>query len=378
MRLIVFFILSFLISCANDPVQYKVAVLHEEKDLVVLRPDSNLSLYNHCFITKDQDGNCCLALYDKKRCAEIFFDLSGNEIARVSLTKPAYIGKALSEWFIFPLCTDSILAFASSESNTVWLYGKNGEIVNQFHFDNHPIDTISEYGLVGIQQSAPLFINQTLYIPAARIDISPATINSRKSYFSTPPLLAVDQKRHQFASGYWPVLYKEGLGWNDYYPQTCSNYKGQIVMSFECSDSIFVMEKNKIVAQYHCPSQYMTEIRPFPDDSLISFTANQKYSVIEPRYMSLSYNPWAHVYFRVVHHAIEYETNNGMKHNRFIDKPWSLMVLNENFEIMSETKMDAARFYARVFPCPNGFLVEQRNDKTGNQLPVFSFFKIEE
>lgn len=148
-------------------------------------------------------------------------------------------------------------------------------------------------------------------------------------------------------------------------------------MGFAASDSLFVMENGRVISSYSCKSRYMTQRHPYPDDSLGHFSYLEQYDVVEPRYRFLIYDPYRKYYYRIVHHTLPYEQPGGMTVNDYLDKPWSLMILNENFEILDEVIFDPKKFKPRVFPAKDGLLILNREENSSN-LPVkFTLFRIQ-
>ncbi len=335
----------------------------EARREIVLLPDSSFEFA--CFGVVPGDGNGMLSLFDKVRQTVCFFDDSGKIMGEVALRVPDSL--RTSRLAVYPAGRDSILVIRQ-ESRDLWLFDGKGALVRSLSATGKLTDGSSDYVLIGMPQSPVLSDGKTIYAACTRMDVVVRTPEARKTYFTTPPDIAFTGDA-QSNTGVWPAEYRSGENFRDYYPQRCINGKGQLVYGFAASDSLFVMENGKIVSQHFCKSRHMTERHAFPDDSTGHFEYLDRYLVNEPRYRYLVYDPYRNLYYRVVHHAIAYEKEGGMMKNDYLDKPWSLMILDENFSVLSETNFDPAQFLPGVYAVKDGILLVQRKTKN-NVLPV--------
>lgn len=370
-----FLLLVFSNACSD-----KRASVPDESPLVrELHPDIAFSSYASLAVCSGPGNKTFLTLYDKKNRAQLFFDEEGKEQFRVLLSFPDSLVSPDAQFSTLAISPDSILACPMSAGKSLFLFNGKGELQKTISSAVPLRDGINDYVLQALPQSPMLFDGNTILAVCTRLDVVLRSPEARKKYFSTPPyiLLATGTNGKSLNAGYWPEDYREGASFRDFYPQHCVNGRKQIVFGFAASDSLFVMENGKITASYLCKSKYMTERHPYPDDSIGHFSFLNRYEINEPRYLSLVYDPFRNCYYRLVHHAMRFENENGMTVNSFLDKPWSLMVLDENFRIIGEKQMDAERFLPAVFPVSDGLLVLQRKGMNGVPPVRFTLFRFQ-
>lgn len=349
--------------------------LQETPATVTLQPHIPFKKYDQLTTITTRDGRALVAVFDRDQRAEVFFDESGAEITRITPELPDSFARRDIRWCVLPVGTDSLFAFASSESRTIFLFGSDGKM-QAVYTAALPVAGSLDYLLTGSDQNPMLLAKEQLVLTITRTGIYVNSKANRIGYFSTPPYVSFSPKKPaaQENTGYWPQDYRNGENFRDYYPQHCVNAKGQIVASFEANDSLFVIEDGKIVERHECKSRYMTPRHPFPDDSLGHFAYLGRFIVQEPRYRYLVYDPYRQLYYRIVHHAQQTEKPGGMEVNGYLDKPWSLMVLDGKFNVLSETVFDPQRFFPGIFPLKNGLLVQRRTNENDTSI-TFSVFE---
>ncbi|HET6992531.1 MAG TPA: DUF4221 family protein [Bacteroidia bacterium] len=369
--------LIFIIAGCGSNVS-KTVVLEENERKIILLPDSSLAEFSSLNTFSLQNGSGVIALYDIERHSELFFNEKGKELSRIILHYPDSLSGNDPMLFVEPLGMDSILAIWPS-MKSVFLFNAKGEIARQFNATTELNDGQKDYSLIAMDMSPIKSDGKTIYITCTRLDVVVRSQDARKKYFSTPPDISINllNPEQQENTGIWPEEYKAGVLYRDYYPQRCVNGKGEIVYGFTASDSVYVLKNNKTISKHYCKSRFMTERHPYPDDSLGHFSFLERYDIIEPRYIGLTYDPYRNYYYRIVFHAITYEKPDGLTVNTYADKPWSLMIMDENFSVLNEIVVDNKRFLPEVFPVKDGLLFKQRQEK--NNLPpvTFSLFKFQ-
>jgi hypothetical protein len=369
-----FILIFFAAGCKTGSTR---TVILEEDRTITLLPDSSLASYSSLDVIHTGDGEDLVALYDHDHHAELFFDVNGKKHSSLSLEIPDSL---VNESPPYTKATGSRSVFAVwSAMKTVFLFDEEGKLEKQVNATVPLIDNQQDYCLVAMNYCPVVLSGENIFVTCTRLDVIVRNPEARKKYFSTPPDIRMSiSGDDQENFGVWPSEYRSGVPYRDYYPQRCSNGKGKMIYGFSASDTIYVLKNGKLVSSHECKSKFMTERRPYPDDSTGHFSFLEKYDVTEPRYTGLIFDPYRNYYYRIVHHAIEYEEPGGMTVHTYFDKPWSIMVLDEQFNVLNEIKMDQSRFIPVVFPVKEGMLIKKRQDKNA-ALPVcFSLFKIHE
>lgn len=368
-----FLLLVFSNACSDE----RASVPDESPVICEIHPDIAFSSYSNLAVCSGPGNKTFLTLYDKKNRVQLFFDDEGKEAYRVQLSFPDSLMSTDAQFSTLAISPDSILACPMSAGKSVFLFNGKAQLLKTISSAVPLRDGMNDYVLVALPQSPLLFDGDKILAVCTRLDVVIRSPEARKKYFSTPPYILLAAKNGEsLNAGYWPEEYRAGTSFRDFYPQHCVNGRKQIVFGFAASDSLFVMANGKITASYSCKSKYMSERHPFPDDSIGHFSFLNRYEVNEPRYLSLVYDPFRHCYYRLVHHAMKFENENGMTTHTFLDKPWSFMILDENFNLIGEKLMDAQRFLPCIFPVKDGLLVLQRKGMNGVppvRLTLFRF-----
>jgi hypothetical protein len=340
---------------------------------VVAGADSALKRYNG--LSAIEGG---FAIYDKEHGEELFFDEDGKLLRRVRLVLPDSLVARRADLWVTPQKNFSAL-FLLPETRLLLQCDSSGKIIRQWNVNVPLADGSSDYALVQVSQSPPVSDGKFIYATCARLDVVVNNVPSRQIYFRTPPDMQIPIDEGAAVNcGAWPAEYKTGDNYRDYYPQRCINSKGQVVCAFEACDSIFVLEKGRLVSTHAAMSRYITPRSAFPDDSTGHFDYLERFDIEQPRYHQLSYDPFRHLYYRVVHHACIYANENGITVNEYFDKPWSVMVLDEAFNVLSEIRFDPKLYLPQVFPVRSGVLIRKR-EKANNKPPIrFTLFSIEQ
>lgn len=369
-------ILLFGASCKEDAEKHDT-VLKEKQALCDFQTDSTVRNFNGLAVCQTSRFGTALTFYEKKSHVQFFYDAGGKELFRIVLNLPDSLTQNHIQISSLAINEDSILVCPMSKGKTIYLFDGKGALIRTFTSTVPLQDGISDYVLLAMPQSPILFDGQQILSVCTRLDVVLRSTDARVKYFSTPPYVLQNLKSGIAASncGYWPEEYRNGISYRDFYPQHCLNSKKQIVFGFTASDSLYIMENGKLVSSHICKSKYMTERHPYPDDSIGHFAYLNRFEINEPRYISLIYDPFRNCYYRIVHHALEYESKDGMTVNSLLDKPWSVMILDEDFNVKGETIMDAKRFLPAVFPMKDGIYILQRKELNGIPPVRFSIFE---
>jgi Domain of unknown function (DUF4221) len=310
-----------------------------------------------------------------------FFNAETGELeTTVSLQAIDSLSPERRMWGITTNGPDSVFVLIP-RSRTICMINRFGKIVSNWELKGTLTGNISDYALVSVPRSNMLLSGNQIYATCARTTIPVNSKKDRIEYFKTPGEIIFDlknpNKKIQNTSGLWPKNYRNGNGYRDYYPQRCKNASGQIIHGFGADDSLFVYENGKRIAAHDVKSKYMTARKEYPDDSTGNYAFVDRYIVEEPRYLSLDFDPHRNMYYRIVHHAQQYISQDSITINQSIDKNWSLMILNENFDIIGEVKFDPKQYMPLILITKEGLLVMRRNESLTLPRATFTLFQPE-
>ena len=187
-------------------------------------------------------------------------------------------------------------------------------------------------------------------------------------FFERPLIVSYDlisQKTKPCNISY-PNFAKE-FCWSEHHfdvPFTANN-KNELIVSFPFTDDIYVYDiaKDEIVKEIvDAKSKYVDKVIPY---NACDFTNPEKYfSYLKSvsRYYSLTYDKYKNVYYRIV--LLPSDEIDG-KRNDDIVMPMSIMVLDGDFQVISEKRLEKRIYnYKDFFVDSEGFWLSRNN--TGN------------
>ena len=170
--------------------------------------------------------------------------------------------------------------------------------------------------------------------------------------------LASDSAHPQSLPITYPKVYQDRKHYYDYGPYRCIGKGGELVYSFDVSDSLFVFDpKTGKTSSFLAKSQYFKTPSPYSLDDMGDLRKRKTYLLGQSRYGPVYYDPWRKFYYRVVREAIPVEKNKYETHNMY-EKPWHLMVFDTSFNLLGEIPFDPAKYvYNLISIGPDGVMV---------------------
>lgn len=206
----------------------------------------------------------------------------------------------------------------------------------------------------------------------------PFVVNKNKAYFYQYPDLIVNTPKNLaiYLETNRETIYdleKDSIISNDYgtYPNDLKKNNKYIfnpirtiakndnlVYSFPHSDSIYICDylnkKNRSTAVH---SSKFSENSLFDFSKINDLNYISKYLTENSRYGLMIYDKYRQKYYRVLNHYIEYY-NGDNTINKWIDKPWTLIILNEKFEKIKEIEFPGKKFdFTTIIPTDMGVLI---------------------
>jgi len=366
-------IFSFNLSCNNQKISF-IPI----RDTAFIFDDNENKMYGITYYTNGKYEYC---VYFNPSAKTIEFNgLKNNNIEysiplnsmdsirNINENLPIY--NAGLSFFVHN--TDSIFIFLT-ETVTIYLIQRNGKIINRWNVDIELENHNKDYVLLHMKQIPLYFSNNKIYIMNTRMDIVLRTPEARKIYFSSTPDVTIDISKDPCnitnKTGKWPEIYRTGMDYDDCWPQRCVNNKGQLVYAFAVDHSLYIYNNDSLIKPIQAKSKYFTKATPYPDDSLGHFSFKKKYWVTESRYEKLIYDTYRDLYYKIVTHATEYENEDGMTVKSVSDKPWSVMIINADFEVLDEIIFDQNIYtYYYFIPTAKGILVSKKKDKSEKNI----------
>jgi len=155
--------------------------------------------------------------------------------------------------------------------------------------------------------------------------------------------------------------------------------EGQLLYSFPMSDTLFIYNyQGDLLKKVNAPSIYL---RPFPPqpytDSIDrNLALSVRYVAQIQLYGALIRDPFAKRYYRIAIHEQNIAEQN--RNPQCSEKPWSIMILNENLEFVGEQEMETAKYsYSDIVVVKEGLLIrnEYFRDTTKRKFQEYTLFK---
>jgi hypothetical protein len=357
MRCLLFTLFSIILSCCNVPEYFQ-----QQKKIIIQFPAKKenvqsfeYSVFYHeehhylpCIINKTELGliNIENNQYNK------LFSLDSLAQARGNLKESYNIYlKSIDSIFVLP-----------DETKAVYLMNKNGELINKWE-----IETPKSYNYVlsGFSTIPVNFEDNKLLIRIVPL-ISP--YKQKAIYFNDPPDLMIDltESAEISYSGGWPKNYLEE-NFYDSYPSRCVRIDGdkkEVVYSFSAEHDLYVYNYNNRNPEHRsAKSDFINNFELFPDDSIGNISFTMKYLITSPRYGMVYYDRFRKLFYRIAFHKTSYLNEDGETSKGAIDQPWSLVVLNQDYEKILEKKFDPNDYtYGPMIITKGGLLIRKRKD----------------
>jgi len=230
----------------------------------------------------------------------------------------------------------------------------------------------SSYNLGQLNQ-INIIKDSLLYFPVDKNVFYENGIYSKKNY-DFPITATYNIYSHKINST--GIVYPKFLSDFDYgllFPIHQLYLQDAIIYSFECSDEIIKYDLlTGISASHHIRSRYETApIKPVTIDKKIgrkeSIWNHKKYSAA---YGNIIYDPYRNIFYRFYEHSMPVKGGNNL-YNTTDDKRMSVIIFNENFEIMDEVLLPNGAWYYYAICSPDGLFMNTRDifkDENDNKI----------
>jgi len=197
--------------------------------------------------------------------------------------------------------------------------------------------------------------------------------NSRKSKFSKPVLakFIVGKKQiYQTAEGIgrYPIahLQKDSVRYQ-YYGYSTMNKDTDIVTVYAFVDSLFVTHRDGSQESHFFRSKYQKHTNEILNVSVYDYIGIEKNLFSQTYYERVLYDPYRNLYYVTVSKPKCYENNDGTR-NSLSEKPWSLVILNKEYKLLTEIDMPNQFSKDRLMVMPEGLAIMDKSLTKNNNL----------
>lgn len=347
--------------------------------------------YDSIFVV-EKGGTLALGEYDNKE-AFVFYDEIENQLFRVSkglknvsvfnldnwkLKKSTRITQSdFSGMNIYPLGVDTIVGFQQCPLNGIYdikllASGKIKKVEYELTTQRGRIEQVAD-GYWGHSH-----IGNKYYFTCSRPGEFPEEMLHGKDRL---PIAVVDSSFSRVTfMGEYPELYAHNnMGTvSHWFPRMCTPSNGkEVIVGFTASPDIYVYDpktdKHRWVT---AKSKYFDTIPlPFTEMGRDYFWESKSYYEYaqHPNYDSIIYDKWKHVYYRFVGLGLNDRT---IEYKPFIynDKNYTIMVLDESFNVLGEQFIGNVQDMYHFFVTPQGLFI--RDKKSSEDMESYTLFKL--
>ena len=185
-------------------------------------------------------------------------------------------------------------------------------------------------------------------------------------YYSYPTIGIYDINNHQLVkTGYFPDYIQNGEMWFSFYPFYCVNSKNEIVNSYAVSHSLFVYDLNgNLKKTVDAKSKFIDKLESLNMEKSYVRKFSSEYEITRSRYDALTYDKYRNLYYRVAIHSQDLVNIDGSV-NEYNSNPWSIIILDSNFNIIDEVLMQANLYKPNFLNITkDGILIQKNLDNT--------------
>ena len=366
----------FFSSCNEKPPH----VLTQEKDVHINFPEQKENIWSHSNYILLENGHEYLACISSKTKNINIINIENNvDEYTIPLTTidsifdfthyhPKFYIHNLDSIFILP-----------DESKTLILINRKGNQLNKWSINlNYKYD----YVLSGFNSSPIFYYKNRIYV---RFVPKVSPFRQRTEYFKYLPEIAINIKNtddYINRTGGWPEKYLKENYYDDY-PSRCiidNDNSETEVYSFAADHDIYIYNNGTLIKKASAKSDSIENFEKYADDSIGNIAYTMKYLITAPRYGMIYYDKYRKLFFRIAFHKTNYVNKDGTTIKRSLDQPWSIIVLNEKFEKISELNFDPSIFaYGPIYIIKDGLLISKRkpeNITDENYSRNFVLFKV--
>ncbi len=277
----------------------------------------------------------------------------------------------------FDILSQDSIYITVRKSNKVLLVDKNGQILNRWVIEDTTSNIDYRFGsnLNSLKVASDKVFGMRKVSVRRYSDI----------YNFTPEVIYSLQKGNILNyTGEWPQKYKASGFWHfvgSSYGRALSP-NNKIIISFPVDHHLYIYSSDSLVKKVKVPSRYLGNYNfPSFDKSKRTQTGYKlKYVSTLGRYNRLLFDPYRNVYYRLCLHPQKFNNEDGSQ-NMHIDRAWSIMVLDTNFNILTEKKFPPKKFnFRNVAVIDKGILVSNNHEARSNYQPnklSFTLFELQ-
>jgi hypothetical protein len=392
MKNLVFFfcILIILTSCGQNVVENKNDKKNfnkggyslKQEGHKVLKLDSESQPNNSIaqfFVSIDKDSiTDFFTFLNEYNNSIYFYDYKTSDYKfKISFDKEGPNGTYPYRSGYYILNLDSIFYY-SYKTTQVYLFNKEGKKYYTYDLKKGRTQKKVYYPTPIVQSESPLyFIDSTLFLCGK--------MNGEYSDEDTlnRPLVTIANKHTiKYAMGY-PPSYRQGYWGEAYFREVFWTYNPNIkkfIFSFPNDHNMYVSDLNKNTSKFYAGSMYAGSIKSVNRSKSLPGKMNKvkrtEHYLSSYYYRNIIYDKYRNVYYRM----IEWPWKDFDMNKRPWEKPVSIVILDDKFNVLGETKLPKSNWLSIFFSLvtPDGLLLKEESDNEDElRLTIFKLTKNE-
>ncbi len=138
----------------------------------------------------------------------------------------------------------------------------------------------------------------------------------------------------------------------------CINDKGQYVYSFPVDHDLYIYDKSGLVLQHAAKSSFINNFEITPPEKYDDLQYTIQSYTTAPYYSKIFFDKFHSLYYRIALHHADSQKEDGTLNYGWRDKPWSILILSEDFLLLKEYKIPASTYYQDILVVPDGILMQ--------------------
>lgn len=238
----------------------------------------------------------------------------------------------------------------------ILLLNKNGEINKNWNISKNSEQLKDGYFYIDSKYLHPIvLLNNKLYFQAS-YRYKPGT--SIKSEVPIEMMWNLSNNS-SIQIGDLPSEYKKGDFYGNHqndYSRTI-NKNNELIFSFPISNQLYVYNiGGELLKTVDCKSEFIDKIEPLEKKKYFDLSAIIDANIYNAQYNEIIYDSYNDRYYRIVLHKLNKYSDNG-KVNSWMNRKWSLIILDKDFNIINEVLMPVNKFSKHIIVTDQGLLM---------------------
>jgi len=343
MKLNLLSLLIVLLSLANCTRKASV----EELETIAIYPDSLIQIDKFLQNIQIKDIDNQVVAYWINYATNSFhtFNFATNE--KIDIAIDSSIVKSIYNRIDYQLLNKNEVGFYSWFHKKFFILNIRNHSIKKYDFTECLNKSDRHLSPLSTKQFPFIYTNNTVNFVCTYTDLLLDNMKTIKQYLSrknTVNFTLSEKGCSYYTFGHFPMNYRNGHDYNDYYFYSCTNNSEQLIYSFSANDSIYIYSENgKFIKQYEAKSKYSKKFVEFDSSKITDFNYQRQYAFSNPFYRNIVYDKHRKLYYRLYKKANSYLNDEG-KIRKPSELEWSVIILDSEFNKINEIDLNPTKY----------------------------------